>query len=251
MAEMREEWQVDDVSSNDVETRYVAFCDILGFGSRVLKNFDETLNIYRQFGELLSKAHVFTSDVSLTMYSDSMLVTGTDLAPVLKAVQNLSFLALANNFLIRGGIANGRYWERRQGNDLLVVSDALVRAVKLEASVSVPAVVLADDIEIPDDYWLFQFSDINAIIHTPLLHFRDRNIVNPFNMFWLHSAGTRAQMLMHESPDNREKYLWFLSLHAAVTERQKLVPEAVVNRFLRDKIIRYIPPEEATTHTDD
>lgn len=228
-----------ETSDNEAETRYVAFCDILGFSGRVLKDFDETLRVYRDFGELMSQGAYSDPDVNVTMYSDSVLVTSTNLPKLLQAVQNVSFFALSNYFLIRGGIAKGKYWESRQGNHLLVISDALVRAVKLEASVSVPAVVLADDIDIPDDYWLFQFSGESAVVQTPLLHFRDRNIVNPFNVFWLRTAGTRAAALMERSPENREKYLWFLALHAAVSERQALIPSAVYSRFLRDKIIEH------------
>ena len=91
------------------------------------------------------------------MYSDAILITAMSLARVLQAAQGLWFFALANNFMIRGAITKGRYWEQRRGNDLLVASDALVRAVKLEKSVGIPAVVIADDVEIPDAYWLARF----------------------------------------------------------------------------------------------
>lgn len=234
-----------DSTGDVVEERYVAFCDILGFSSSVATDFNKTLTIYRQFGDLMSGAPFNRSDVNLTMYSDSILVTGLNLELVIQAVQSLWFIALASDLMIRGGVARGRYWEKRQGNDLLVVSDALVRAVKIEKLVSVPAVVLADDIEVPDSLWLRQFLPSgDGILNTPVLHFRDRNIVNPFNPMWLLSAGRRAEQLMEASPGYMDKYLWFLALHSAVTSRRALVPPEVYARFVREEIIVPVPPEE-------
>ena len=34
-----------------VDTRYVAYCDILGFSNRILTDFDRTLELYKQFGD--------------------------------------------------------------------------------------------------------------------------------------------------------------------------------------------------------
>jgi hypothetical protein len=126
---------------------------------------------------------------------------------------------------------------------MLVASDALVRAVKLERSVGVPAVVIADDIEIPDDFWLHRFAA--GLFQTPILHFRDRNIVNPFNTFWFRSAAVRASQLMSASPSHRDKYLWFLALHEAVGNGLELIPSNVLARFVRDGILKLkIPGSE-------
>jgi hypothetical protein len=179
-------------SEGSIDSRYVGFCDILGFSNRILTDFDETLNVYKQFANTLLSLPV--NKVEVTMYSDAILVVGDSLGPVSSAIQSLWFIALANDLMVRGAITKGRYWERRQGNHMLVASDALVRAVKLERSVGVPAVVIADDIEIPDDFWLHRFAA--GLFQTPILHFRDRNIVNPFNTFWFRSAAVRASQLM-------------------------------------------------------
>ncbi|HYG97484.1 MAG TPA: hypothetical protein VD837_00020 [Terriglobales bacterium] len=219
--------------STKVDVRYVAFCDILGFSNRVLADFDGTLEVYQQFGAEM--ASFSAKEVQATMYSDAILITATSLAPALIAVQHLWFLALTNDLMIRGAITKGRYWEQRQGNHLLVASDALVRAVKLEKAVGVPAVVIADDIDIPDTYWLTRFA---KPFETALLHFRDRNIVNPFNTMWGASAANRASILMAESPEHRDKYLWFLALHKAVQNGQELIPPDVYARFVRDGILK-------------
>jgi hypothetical protein len=228
----------------DSEPHYVAFCDILGFSNMVASDFEKTLEIYQRLASLMGD-DIFTSgEVKTTMYSDSILIVGKELGPVLNAVQGIWFFALASDLMIRGGIAKGRYWERKRGNDLLVVSDALVRAVKLESMVSVPAVVLADDIDIDDRHWYPQLlGDPDAVVVTPLLHFRDRNIVNPFNRYWLLSAGARAQRLMESHPAHKDKYLWFLALHQAVTERHQLVPKGLIDRLVREGVIGFVPHE--------
>lgn len=199
-----------------------------------MADFDATLKVYQSFGNDMSSLP-FT-EVEVTLYSDAILITGRSLDRVLVAVQNLWFRALANDLMIRGAITKGRYWEQRQGNHLLVASDALVRAVKLEKAVGVPAVVIADDVEIPDNYWLKRF--VNGTFGTPLLHFRDRNIVNPFSLMWGASAANRASELMATSPEHRDKYLWFLALHKAAANGQELIPPEVFARFLRDGVLK-------------
>jgi hypothetical protein len=224
------------------DTRYAAYCDILGFSSRIQTDFDAALSAYRQFVDSMSNAESALVEVQATMYSDAVLITGASLPHVLRAVQNLWFMALINDLMIRGAIAHGRYWEERRGGHLFVVSDALVRAFKLERSVGVAAVVIADDVEIPDDYWLARFADAKGQFLTPLLHFRDRNIVNPFNIMWHYSAGGRAQKLMSESPAHKDKYLWFLALHKAVGDGQPLIPPAVFERFIQDGTLKRAGP---------
>ena len=114
----------------------------------------------------------------------------------------------------------------------MVASDALVRAVKLERSMGVPAVFVADDVEIPDDLWLYRFH--KGVLAAPLLHFRDRNIVNPFNNYWFASASVRTAQMMMKSPEHKDKYLWFLALHLAVGKDQELIPPDALARFLRE-----------------
>lgn len=145
--------------------------------------------------------------------------------------------------MIRGAITKGRYWEMHTSNGLIVTSDALVRAVKLEKQVQVPAVVIADDVEIPEQFWYGQFApDPRAmgIVVTSLLHFRERNIVNPFNRFWLLSAGGHASRLMEKYPLHKDKYLWFLALHKAVTDRHQLVPPEVLDKLVQSGLVKWV-----------
>jgi hypothetical protein len=224
----------------EVDIRYVAYCDILGFSNRILTDFDNTLKTYKEFGSLMSGADSTFKNVQATMYSDAILITAISLDKVLVAAQGLWFFALANNFMIRGAITRGRYWEQRRGNHLLVASDALVRAVKLEKSIGFPAVVIADDVEIPDSYWVGRFKPSGPFV-MPLLHFRDRNIVNPFNLFWGQSAKHRASLLMDEHPEHKDKYLWFIALYEAVAGGEQLIPPDVFKRFVEKGILQFKP----------
>jgi hypothetical protein len=175
-------------ASANITERYVAFCDILGFSDRILNDFSQTFDAYRGFCELI--ADFSFKDVELTIYSDAVLLVGEALAPVLSAAQGLWFFALARNLMLRGAITKGHYWELRKGKHLFVASDALVRAVKLEKMVGVPAILIADDVDIPLDYWLSRLQQ--GLFVTPLLHFRDRNIVNPFGNYSLNKPITTA-----------------------------------------------------------
>ncbi len=216
-----------------VSDRYVGFCDILGFSNRILSDFDGTVELYKRFGDTISGFSF--KEIEITMYSDAVLIAGKSLGPVSSAIQSLWFFALASDLMLRGAITKGRYWEQRQGNHMLVASEALVHAVKLEKSVGVPAVVIADDIEIPDGFWVHRFQA--GLLQTPILHFRDRNIVNPFNTYWFASASARAFQLMAASPSHKDKYLWFLALHRAVSSDRELVPPDVLARFIKDGIL--------------
>jgi hypothetical protein len=164
----------------------------------------------------------------------------------LSGIQVVWHLALFHDLMVRGAVTWGRYWEQRRPNQLLIASDALTRAVKLERSVGSPAVIIADDIEIPDDLWLCRFA--RGVLSTSILHFRDRNIVNPFMPTWFQSARTRALRLMEVSPSHKDKYLWFLALHDAVNCDQPMIPQGVMERFVREGALAFKSGSENPPH---
>ncbi|WP_165916785.1 hypothetical protein [Crenobacter luteus] len=218
---------------SEIGNKYVAFCDILGFSSMVTKDFRGTLEAYHEFVKSIDSVEL--EEIEVIIYSDSILIVGDELSKVVKAVQLLWFMALSHYFLIRGAIAYGKYYERRSGKNLVVLSDALVKAVTLEKEVKVPAVVLADHIEVPDDYWKIRCA--YGALGAGVLHFRDRNIVNPFNSLWLKSAANRVDMMAKENPQYSSKYEWFLALSRAVASEKFLIPEEVLERFVREGIV--------------
>lgn len=237
----------EKISEPIIKKKYVSFCDILGFSASVTKDLKATISLYREFVNQAVKVSSNTDNVKITIYSDAILIVGDNLAPVLSTIQTLWFVALVHDYLIRGGVAFGDYWSEEKDGHFFVVSDALVQAVKLEASVSVPAVVLADDINIPEYMWAYRFrntksdgsfdtseEDVRPIFRMPLLHFRDRNIVNPLNRFWFASAGNRVRQMLVAHPEHSIKYNWFLALGQAVDEDKAMIPEWLCEKWFKE-----------------
>lgn len=177
----------------------------------------------------------FPEKAEISVYSDSILVVCSELPPLMYAVQSLWWATLTQNWLIRGGIAYGKYWEARENGSLFVVSDALVRAVHLEASVRVPAVAISPEVELSIESWVTRFSQ--GPFATPLLHFQGINLVNPFNPYWFASARMRVSQLWSEFPQHEEKYRWFLALSDALERGETLVPDVVVQELLKLGVI--------------
>lgn len=215
--------------------RYVAFCDVLGFANAVQERFEEIFEIYDQFTRMIGE-WPFPEKVEVCVYSDSILITSSELEPVLKAVQSLSFATLGHDLLIRGGIAYGKYWERRDNGNLFVVSDALVRAVKLESNIKMPCVGFSPEVVIPVQAWVPHLLD--EIFLTPVLHFKDITVVNPFNKFWFASAQNRVVQMLGRFPEHAKKYEWFLELASAVERRDELVPKDVIDFWLASGVIK-------------
>ena len=215
--------------------RYVAFCDVLGFANAVQERFEEIIEAYNQFTQLMDK-WPFPKTVEVCVYSDSILIVSDELDPLLNAVQSLSFATLGHNLLIRGGIAYGKYWQRRENGNLFVVSDALVRAVKLESAIKIPGVAFSPEVEIPIGAWIPHFEE--EIFLSPVLHFNGITVVNPFNNFWFASAKNRVARMLDRFPEHSKKYAWFLELAAAVERRDVMVPSLVIEMLLTEGLIK-------------
>jgi hypothetical protein len=173
--------------------KYVAFCDVLGFSDAVLTRFDETIAVYREFMDSV-REWPFPQKVVVSVYSDSILAVSEDLPSLLAALKSLCWATLRHDWLIRGGIAYGRYWEQKEKGNLFVVSDALVRAVRLEASVKVPAIAFSDEVKLGIEAWVPRFS--HGIFDAPVLHFDGLSLVNPFNPYWFATARMRLANLL-------------------------------------------------------
>ena len=225
----------DQFNDDSIPFKYVAFCDVLGFSYAVLNHFEQTIKLYKEFKERISD-WPFPDKVEVSVYSDSILIVCDKLDPLLYAVQSLCFATLTQNWLIRGGIAYGKYWEDRSNGNLFVVSDALVRAVKLESTIKVPAIALSPEVEIPLPSWIPRFAD--DLFSSPILHFDGLNIVNPFNRFWFKSAINRVVQLQDAYPQHNDKYNWFLSLADAVEANDFLVPQSVVTTLINEGVLQ-------------
>lgn len=222
----------------DVPNKYVAFCDVLGFANAVEGSFDTTIRLYREYKDRLTD-WPFPEHVQISVYSDSILVVSDTLPPLLYAIQSLWFATLTQDWLIRGGIAYGKYWEDRSNGNLFVVSDALTRAVRLESTINFPGVGLSPEIEIPLDAWAVRFRD--GVFSAPLLHFEGLDVVNPFNTFWFASARMRVSQLKSLYPQHSAKYDWFLRLADAVEADELLVPEQAVEELMEAGVLQFVP----------
>jgi hypothetical protein len=220
---------------NSVPQKYVGYCDILGFSAAVLNDFDGTVSLYRQLREHL-RMWPFPADAKVSVYSDSILVVSDSLPSVLNTIVSLNWAALMQGWLIRGGVAYGRYLEEKEDGNLFVVSDALVHAVAIEKSAKVPAVVVSTDIDLGIEAWVPRFK--HNIFRAPLLYFEDRRIVNPFNEYWFKSSVIRVRQMLKQHPQHREKYDWFLSLAQSVAQDDLLIPESALKEMLALGIIQ-------------
>lgn len=212
-----------------IANKYVAFCDVLGFSHAVESDFDATIHLYKEFRDRISD-WPFPEKANVSVYSDSILIVCDELPPLLYAVQSLWFATLTQDWLIRGGIAYGRYWEDRSNGNLFVISEALVRAVRLESTIKVPGVALSPEVEVPLSTWVSRFQD--GPLSAPLLHFDGLSIVNPFNQYWFTSARMRVSQLLDQYPQQSAKYEWFLRLSEEVESHQPLVPDTELEKML-------------------
>lgn len=221
-----------------VSMKYVGFCDVLGFSSAVLQDFDATIALYQQFREHV-RNWPFSERAEVSVYSDSIVVVADELSTLLHTIVALNWVALMQDWLVRGGVAYGKYWEEKEGGNIFVVSDALVHAVSLEKTVKVPAVVVSDDINLGIEAWVPRFE--YGVFKAPLLHFQGLNLVNPFNSYWFASAGIRVKRLLDVHPDHKTKYEWFLSLVEAVARGDPLVPDSALARMLELGVLQKGP----------
>jgi hypothetical protein len=210
---------------SQITEKYVAFVDILGFGSRVLNNFDKLLDDFENFLRLAGLVERLLPDVQITVYSDSYLFVSSKLERLVAAIQGLHMQSLFCDYLLRGGIAYGRHVEASRSHNLYVVSEALAKAASIEKTIGFPCVTLHPDINIPDEWW----TGFNRNIERGVLYFGGKIIVNPCNLTWGTSAATRVRQMLDHSPQYRDKYEWFLEMHEALFSPVPMVPP----RFFR------------------
>lgn len=205
---------------SQITEKYVAFIDILGFGARVMQNFNQLLDNFEQFLQLANLVEHLTAEVQVTMYSDSYLFVCSELKPLVGVIQGLHMQSLFCDYLIRGGIAKGQHVEASKGRNLYVVSEALVKAAAIEKTIRFPCVALHPDIIVPDEWWVGHSRNIERGV----LYFGGQTIVNPCNIAWGTSAATRVSQMLSDSPQHRDKYEWFLEMHKALFSPVPMVP---------------------------
>ena len=204
-----------------VPDKYVAFVDLLGFSERVLSKFDATLQVYES---VLGGAGMVSStlpDVKISIYSDSFILVSDKLPDIVWATQGILMQTLFHDCLARGGIAYGKHLEVVEGQNLFVVSEALVKAAMVEREVKHPCVALHHELQLSDEWWAARYA---RNLDRSVLYFGGLRLVNPCNMGWGQSAGTRVRQMLEATPRYRDKYEWFLELHDAIFSPVPMVP---------------------------
>jgi len=215
------------------ENHYVAFVDILGFGSQIERNFETMLSVYenlvgdsQELHESLENTAAFLGmrlDVTLKVFSDAFLLTSSHLDGLIHAVKAIHMVTLFHDCLVRGGIAYGKHLEVNDSRNIYVVSQALVKAVGIEKKIRHPCVAIHDDVEIPGEWWDPACSNFQRGV----LYFEGMRIVNPFNLFWGFSAMRRVRRLLDQYSQHSKKYQWFLKLYEVVGSDIPLIPPNV------------------------
>ncbi len=213
-----------------IET-YVGFADILGFSHRIETDFHTAVDTYRVFLDRIRTIHDVHADVPVQIYSDSILLTSANLIHLAQAVQNLCFVALTADCLVRGGIGFGKHAVQIDGANTLVVSQALSRAVEMERRVRHPCVAFHESVILEDWVWV---NDSDTFFR-PILYFEGIRLVNPFSLFWGTSAQYKVQEMREAHPEHADKYDWFLRLFDAVSSRDiwSLVPPEFAQYYER------------------
>lgn len=206
------------------DDKFVGFVDLLGFSRRVLGEYEKSITFYQDILKFTGHIPTLRPEVKITIYSDSFLLVADSLGPLIAATQGLLMQTLLHDCLVRGGIARGEHLEVRKGENLYVVSEALVKAAAIEKSIKHPCVALHHEVEVPDDWWLGYQRNLDR----GLLYFGGLRIVNPCNIGWGQSAGMRVIHMLEEAPQHRDKFDWFLELHQAIFSPVPMIPPRLI-----------------------
>ena len=143
--------QERDKNDDPYSTRYIAFVDILGFSEIVAKHASperaaQRLSLVKTLQSIGSREldKTYGDDFRLQQFSDSIIVSDKESAVglfnLLDAIADLAGALLANELLIRGGIAKGLLHHDGQ----IVFGPAFLEAYRIESSIAkFPRVVLS------------------------------------------------------------------------------------------------------------
>lgn len=204
--------------------KFVAFVDLLGFSRRVLNEYGGSLEFYQDILESAGLIPTLRPEVKVTVYSDSFLLVSEKLGPLVAATQALLMQTLFHDSLVRGGIAHGKHLEVHRGENLYVVSEALVKAAAVEKNIKHPCVALHHEVEVPEDWWHGYESNLER----GLLYFGGIRLVNPCNVGWGQSAAMRVIQILDEAPQHRDKFEWFIELHQAIFSPVPMIPPGLI-----------------------
>jgi hypothetical protein len=129
----------------NLEEKYVAFLDVLGFSEMVGKEDTTRLQIY--FNKVLDAFEVFDKEkatIQKLMVSDSIILiapkTKVDFKILIRAIQSIQTYLIKEGIILRGAVSKGKvYYDE---TNKLIVGQGYIRAYKLEAEAIYPRVII-------------------------------------------------------------------------------------------------------------
>ena len=220
----------------EISNKYVGYCDILGFSNAVISKFDETIKVYTEFRKFLSFYKI--ENITISIYSDSIMVVGDTLFNVAEAIQILHLFTLRDKWLIRGGIAYGKHWKESDENNLFIVSEALVKAVAIEKEIRYPIIAVSEEINIDFNYWI---SVLNRQYgEWPIIYFDKKNIVNPMCKYWFKSAIVQLNGLKSQYPEHFAKYNYLLNIFDDMNLQKPIFPKDSLDDLVKNGVLKRI-----------
>jgi len=206
---------------------YLAFLDVLGFGSLVLRDWARARS---QYEELIRATNEAAGGVRLNttvqMISDSIIVKGSELKEVVLNTRYFLQGAVRSRCLIRGAISAGRHVEFSSSGHFQVVSEALSKAATLEKVAEHPRIII-DSESIPDQDGWYETVPRGRSNVTRMMLWRDGYwCVNPFNLAWFRSPVEIVTEMRQEhlGSKHQPKYDWFLRFAQDVAVGAPMLP---------------------------
>lgn len=246
----------------NITNKYCAFIDLLGFKNRMINNFEETVKYYTNFysskndiqamNRLREEIHKFVqnkksiNDTKTSMFSDSIIISSSNLKDILYEIAQLTAWLLSLDFLFRGGIGYGKFYEVDSCKDILLVSEGLVQAVEIESKhAKYPRIMLHESV-IKELQFILENSE-NSIFDFARYIIQDESNSWFINPFFLNPnisdiiESNKKNIKKYKECDFCDKYQWFEELcNYFIMQREiRLNPEAY---YSRSNIVKFFYP---------
>lgn len=207
------------------EVRFCAFIDILGFGNRIIEEWDRALEHYGKVmeGSLLwplamnlfaQYAPDFFDHSEVMVLSDAIIISSDTMPAVLMSSLMAYSLALYNGVPLRGWISSGKHVHKRTAKFDFLVSEALVRSYRGEQNQAIYPRIVIDPIIVNEiDPVMYPFviqGEDNFWFLNPLPEVTKKNLTI-LAVFIIDSLKQYSQQ-----PDILKKYCWLADLYNSI-----------------------------------
>lgn len=115
-------------------------------------------------------------------------------------------------------------------NDILLASEALVKAVSIEKSHKNPVIIIDPQIELTfENCWINSFRNFFEV---PILYYEGSIIVNPFGLYFYSTGIYLLNDLKVKNPRFADKYDYLLGIAAAKENNYSFVPPEMIKDLL-------------------